>query len=53
VTGRQSNIPNEDSLGFELNDVNIMRPNRFPGLDRYDGGQRVAYGLNVGLPPAA
>lgn len=25
-----------------------MRPNRFPGLDRYDGGQRVAYGLNLG-----
>ncbi len=48
VMGRQSDIPNEDSLGFELNDVNIMRPNRFPGLDRFDGGQRVAYGLNVG-----
>ncbi|MGE0724820.1 MAG: LPS-assembly protein LptD, partial [Alphaproteobacteria bacterium] len=48
VTGRQSDVPNEDSLGFELNDVNIMRANRFPGLDRLDGGQRVAYGLNVG-----
>ncbi|BBK41725.1 LPS-assembly protein LptD [Allostella vacuolata] len=48
VLGSQSKVPNEDSLGFELNDVNIMRPNRFPGLDRYDGGQRVAYGLNLG-----
>ncbi|BBK31273.1 LPS-assembly protein LptD [Allostella humosa] len=48
VLGRQNSVPNEDSLGFELNDVNIMRPNRFPGLDRFDSGQRVAYGLNLG-----
>ena len=48
VAGRQTDIPNEDSLGFELTDVNILRANRFPGLDRLDGGQRVAYGMNVG-----
>ncbi|MCC7274018.1 MAG: LPS-assembly protein LptD [Alphaproteobacteria bacterium] len=48
VLGSQRDVPNEDSLGFELNDANIMRSNRFPGLDRFDGGQRVAYGLNLG-----
>ncbi|MGE0714453.1 MAG: LPS-assembly protein LptD [Alphaproteobacteria bacterium] len=48
VMGKQTDVPNEDSLNFELTDANIMRANRFPGLDRMDGGQRVAYGLNLG-----
>jgi len=48
VAGSQGEIPNEDSLDFELNDVNILRANRFPGLDRVDGGQRVTYGINLG-----
>lgn len=42
-------IPNEDSQEFELDDTNLMSPNRFSGLDRVEGGQRVAYGLKGGL----
>ncbi|HEX5395569.1 MAG TPA: LPS assembly protein LptD, partial [Candidatus Limnocylindria bacterium] len=42
-------IPNEDSQDFELDDTNLMSPNRFTGLDRVEGGQRVQYGLKYGL----
>lgn len=38
-------IPNEDSIGFELDEINVFRPNRLPGLDRVEGGVRGAYGL--------
>lgn len=40
-----SAIPNEDSLAFEFDDTNLFNLNRFPGLDRVDGGRRIAYGL--------
>lgn len=42
-------IPNEDSRDFELEDTNIFDPNRFTGLDRVEGGQRVYYGLKAGV----
>jgi LPS-assembly protein len=38
-------IPNEDSVNFELDDTNVLRPNPVPGLDRGLGGPRAAYGL--------
>lgn len=38
-------IPNEDSLDFEFDDTNLFSPNRFPGLDRIESGQRIDYGL--------
>ena len=38
-------IPNEDSLDFELDDANVLRPNRLTGLDRVEGGVRGAYGM--------
>lgn len=38
-------MPNEDSLDFEFDETNLFRPGRFAGLDRYEGGSRVAYGL--------
>jgi LPS-assembly protein len=38
--------PNEDSQDFELDATNLMRSNRFPGIDKVDDGQRVNYGLN-------
>ena len=41
-------IPNEDSQIFELNDANLFNPNRLPGLDRVEGGQRINYGVGVG-----
>ncbi len=43
--GNPSDIPNEDSQDFELQDTNIFAANRFGGLDRVDGGQRVYYGV--------
>ncbi|MCR6630875.1 MAG: LPS assembly protein LptD [Magnetospirillum sp.] len=43
--GNSEKIPNEDSIGFELDETNVFRPNRLPGLDRVEGGLRGAYGL--------
>ena len=40
-----SDIPNNDSRDLEFDDVNLFHDNRFPGLDREDGGVRLAYGL--------
>ena len=42
-------IPNEDSQGFEFDETSLFRPNRFPGFDRVDSGQRVDYGLTTGV----
>jgi LPS-assembly protein len=47
-------IPNEDSRDFELDETNLFEPARFPGLDRVEGGGRVAYGLRFsGFGPGA
>jgi LPS-assembly protein len=40
--------PNEDSLDLEFSDANLFGFNRFPGIDRLEGGDR----LNVGLHTA-
>ncbi|RVT97151.1 LPS-assembly protein LptD [Rhodovarius crocodyli] len=40
-TGRQSNLPNEDSVDFEFTDANLFSLNRFTGRDRQEGGTRV------------
>lgn len=42
-------IPNEDSRTFELTDANLFSDNRFPGLDRWEGGTRLTYGARWGL----
>jgi LPS-assembly protein len=34
-------IPNEDSLDLEFTDSNLFAFNRFPGIDRLEGGSRV------------
>ncbi|HYZ32640.1 MAG TPA: LPS assembly protein LptD, partial [Crenalkalicoccus sp.] len=39
--GRQTNLPNEDSVDLEFTDANLFALNRFPGLDRQEGGTRV------------
>jgi len=39
--GRQTLVPNEDSLEFEFTDANLFDLNRFPGRDRQEGGTRV------------
>jgi LPS-assembly protein len=45
--GDQRNLPNEDSLGITFDDTNLLRPNRFTGYDRMEGGVRTIYGLNA------
>jgi LPS-assembly protein len=47
--GNPALIPDEDSQGFEFDETSLFRPNRFPGYDRVDSGQRVDYGLHAGL----
>jgi len=47
--GNPGTIPNEDSQGFEFDEASLFRPNRFPGFDRVDTGQRVDYGLRAGI----
>lgn len=42
--GNPGEIPNEDSRDLEFDDTNLFEGNRFTGLDRVDGGQRVNYG---------
>ncbi|MFC3127021.1 LPS-assembly protein LptD [Pseudoroseomonas globiformis] len=41
ATGRQTDVPNEDSYGFEFTDANLFQLNRFYGRDRQEGGTRV------------
>jgi LPS-assembly protein len=37
-------IPNEDSLVFQYDETSLFEPNKFPGYDVFDSGQR----LNIG-----
>jgi LPS-assembly protein len=41
----RTRIPNEDSLDFEFTDANLFALNRFPGVDRLEGGLRGAGAL--------
>ena len=41
-------IPNEDSQDFEFDDTSLFEPDRFPGLDRVQGGPSIAYGVRFG-----
>ena len=43
--GKNKEIPNEDSLSFELNSHNIFSINRMPGLDIWETGSKVNYGF--------
>ena len=47
--GNRRRIPNEDSLGYEFRDTDLFRPDRLAGYDLLDTGQRVDYGLKLGL----
>lgn len=51
--GNSEKIPNEDSIGFELDETNVFHPNRMPGFDRVEGGVRGAYGLRWQAFPSA
>lgn len=47
--GSNRRIPNEDSRSFDLDYTNLLALNRFGGVDRVEGGQRVVYGLTAGM----
>src|SRR5208282_786073 len=47
--GNPAQIPNEDSQGYEFDETSLFRPNRLPGYDVVDSGQRVDYGLHTGI----
>ena len=40
-------LPNEDSLDFQFTDQNLFSINKFPGLDREEGGCRLNAGLHL------
>ena len=44
-----TDIPDEESTVFELDDTNLLSLNRFAGLDRVDSGPRAVYGVKVGM----
>ena len=44
---RRNRVPNEDSLDFEFTDQNLFALNKFPGLDRQEGGLRANVGLHL------
>ena len=46
-SSRNQRIPNEDSLDFEFTDSNLFSLNRFPGLDRQEGGLRANVALHM------
>ena len=48
-TGNSAKIPNNDSLDFELDDVNIFSPTPSSGYDRLVTGPRVAYGFQYNI----
>ncbi|MDQ2804108.1 MAG: LPS assembly protein LptD, partial [Pseudomonadota bacterium] len=43
---RDRSIPNEDSQDFEFTDQNLFSLNRYPGLDRQEGGVRLNTALH-------
>lgn len=47
--GNSEKIPNEDSKETELDEISLFSRNRYSGIDRVEGGQRVYYGLRLGL----
>ncbi len=47
--GNSRRIPNEDSLGYEFRDSDLFRADRLAGYDLLDTGQRVDYGMKLGL----
>lgn len=52
---QNNRIPNEDSLDLEFSDANLFDFNRYPGIDRLEGGSRVDYALHAAwyLPAGA
>lgn len=47
--GNPDALPNEDSRIVGFDDTNLFAENRYTGLDRWEGGTRVDYGLRYGV----
>lgn len=47
ATFLNSLVPNEDSLDFDFTDASLFALNRFPGVDRLEGGNRVNVALHT------
>jgi LPS-assembly protein len=45
-TSQNVRIPDEDSLDLQFTDANLFDFNRYPGIDRLEGGARVDYALH-------
>lgn len=45
----EGNLPNEDSQDVQLDSLNLLNANRFPGLDRVEDQSRVTYGVRTGF----
>jgi LPS-assembly protein len=54
-TSENYRIPNEDSLDLEFSDANLFDLNRYPGIDRIEGGDRADYAMHAAwyLPDGA
>ncbi|HEX5690619.1 MAG TPA: LPS assembly protein LptD, partial [Roseiflexaceae bacterium] len=46
---RQWKIPNEDAIDQIFDETNLFSANRYTGTDRLEGGQRINYGVRLGL----
>lgn len=40
-------IPNEDSLDLEFDETNLLLADRFTGIDRFDEGTKISWGLRT------
>ncbi len=47
--GDVDDIPNNDSVDVEFDEINLFSNSRFPGVDRVEGGFRFTYGLRLGV----
>ena len=47
--GNPTDIPNEDSQNFIFDNTNLFRSSRFAGLDRFDSGSRINYGMRYSI----
>lgn len=47
--GNVDEIPNNDSVDIEFDEINLFSDSRFTGVDRVEGGLRFTYGLRLGV----
>ncbi|MEE8270983.1 MAG: LPS assembly protein LptD [Alphaproteobacteria bacterium] len=47
--GQDDDIPNNDSVDLEFDEINLFSDSRFPGIDRVEGGLKFTYGLHLGV----